>query len=141
MSASTELIHYRGLRPCITCFVCKYHSWAFLPDGTLNFAPDKEDFPEGNPCGKVRLQELRCETFAGFIFVNMDPDCKGLRKFLGPIWEDWERETFIRGKEQWQHPCGCPAIGKWFLTTLMSHTTSQPFICGCTNTDRRYGEI
>ena len=53
-------------------FVCKYHSWAFLPDGTLNFAPDKEDFPEGNPCGKVRLQELRCETFAGFIFVNMD---------------------------------------------------------------------
>ena len=62
-------------------FVCKYHSWAFLPDGTLNFAPDKEDFPEGNPCGKVRLQELRCETFAGFIFVNMDPDCKVLENF------------------------------------------------------------
>ena len=79
-------------------FVCKYHSWAFLPDGTLNFAPDKEDFPEGNPCGKVRLQELRCETFAGFIFVNMDPDCKGLKEFLGPIWEDWEK----RGIHTWK---------------------------------------
>ena len=33
-------------------FVCRYHSWAFLPDGGLQFAPEKEDFPEGNPCGK-----------------------------------------------------------------------------------------
>ena len=71
-------------------FVCKYHSWAFLPDGTLNFAPDKEDFPEGNPCNKVNLEEVRCETFAGFIWINMDPDCISLQKFLGPIWDDWE---------------------------------------------------
>ena len=71
-------------------FVCKYHSWAFLPDGTLNFAPDKEDFPEGNPCNKVTLEEVRCETFAGFIWVNMDPDCASLKAFLGPIWDDWE---------------------------------------------------
>ena len=48
-------------------FVCKYHSWAYLPDGTLSFAPDKEDFPEGDPCKNVRLEELRCETFAGFV--------------------------------------------------------------------------
>ena len=56
-------------------FVCKYHSWAFMPDGTLNFAPDKEDFPEGNPCGKVRLAEVSCETFAGFVWINMDLGC------------------------------------------------------------------
>lgn len=72
-------------------FVCKYHSWAYLPDGTLNFAPDKEDFPEGNPCEHVRLAEIPCETFAGFVFINMDPDCMSLREYLGPIWEDWER--------------------------------------------------
>ncbi len=72
-------------------FVCKYHSWAFLPDGKLNFAPDKEDFPEGNPCDNVRLAELKCETFAGFIWVNMDPDCVSLREYLGPIWDEWEK--------------------------------------------------
>ena len=72
-------------------FVCKYHSWAYTPDGALNFAPDKEDFPEGNPCGKVNLVELSCETFAGFVWVNMDPDCGSLKDFLGPIWEDWEK--------------------------------------------------
>lgn len=70
-------------------FVCKYHSWAYLPDGTLNFAPDKEDFPEGNPCENVRLAEIPCETFAGFVWVNMDPDCMSLREYLGPVWDDW----------------------------------------------------
>tara|TARA_A100001037_G_C15152167_1_gene640148 strand:- start:4564 stop:5955 length:1392 start_codon:yes stop_codon:yes gene_type:complete len=79
-------------------FVCKYHSWAFMPDGELNFAPDKEDFPEGNPCGKIRLEELACETFAGFIWVNMDPEnCVTLKEFLGPIWDDWTR----MGIEDW----------------------------------------
>ena len=75
----------------VTRFVCRYHSWAFDIDGELRFAPDAEDFPEGNPCGKLRLEEISCETFAGFIWVNMDPDCKPLKEFLGPIWDDWSR--------------------------------------------------
>ncbi|MCC5874334.1 MAG: aromatic ring-hydroxylating dioxygenase subunit alpha [Gammaproteobacteria bacterium] len=72
-------------------FVCRYHSWAFMPDGSLNFAPDRHDFPQGDPCDHIRLEEVRCETFAGFIWVNMDPDCVTLQEYLGPIWEDWQR--------------------------------------------------
>ena len=72
-------------------FVCRYHSWAFDIDGELKFAPDADDFPEGNPCGKLRLEEIPCETFAGFIWVNMDPSCRDLKTFLGPIWDDWTR--------------------------------------------------
>lgn len=71
-------------------FVCPYHSWAYTTDGELNFVQDPEDFPEGNPCGKIRLTELPCETFAGFIWVNMDPDCISLKEYLGPVWSDWE---------------------------------------------------
>jgi len=73
-------------------FVCKYHSWAFMRDGVLDYVPDAEDFPEGNPCGKVRLEELACETFAGFVWVNMDPEPSvSLKEFLGPVWDDWSR--------------------------------------------------
>jgi phenylpropionate dioxygenase-like ring-hydroxylating dioxygenase large terminal subunit len=43
-------------------FVCRYHSWAFLPDGALQFAPDKEDFPQGNPCGKLGEHGPRLRT-------------------------------------------------------------------------------
>ena len=70
-------------------FVCKYHSWAYLPDGSLNFAQDAEDFPQGNPCGKVTLREVKCESFAGFVWVNMDPEAAPLRAYLGPVWDDW----------------------------------------------------
>ena len=72
-------------------FVCRYHSWAYLTDGTLDYVQDPEDFPEGNPCGKLNLAGLPCESFAGFIWVNMDPDCVSLKEFLGPIWDDWSR--------------------------------------------------
>ncbi len=72
-------------------FVCPYHSWAFQLDGVLAFAQDAEDFPEGDPCGKLRLEEVRCESFAGFIWINMDPDCVSLQDYLGPIWDDWSR--------------------------------------------------
>ncbi|MEQ8690295.1 MAG: aromatic ring-hydroxylating dioxygenase subunit alpha [Pseudomonadales bacterium] len=87
-----------GHKGSVKRFVCKYHSWAFMPDGELNFAPDKEDFAEGNPCGKVRLQELACETFAGFIWVNMDTECMSLKEFLGPIYEEWQ----TRDLHTWQ---------------------------------------
>jgi phenylpropionate dioxygenase-like ring-hydroxylating dioxygenase large terminal subunit len=70
-------------------FVCKYHSWAFALDGALNFAQDAEDFPQGNPCDNVRLVEVACESFAGFVWVNMDPEAGSLRDYLGPVWDDW----------------------------------------------------
>ena len=70
-------------------FVCPYHSWAWMPDGELNFVQDPDDFPGGDPCGRLRLEPVRCETFAGFIWINMDPDCVGLREYLGPVWDEW----------------------------------------------------
>ena len=79
-------------------FVCPYHSWAWMPDGELNFVQDPDDFPGGNPCGKLRLAQVCCETFAGFIWVNMDPDCVSLREFLGPVWDEWS----VYGIEKWK---------------------------------------
>jgi phenylpropionate dioxygenase-like ring-hydroxylating dioxygenase large terminal subunit len=95
-------------------FVCKYHSWVFAPDGRLTFAPDREDFAEGNPCGKLRLKELRCETFAGFVWVNMDPDCVPLKTYLGPIWDAWsalDLETWKRtqARSAWL-PCNWKVV-------------------------------
>jgi len=71
-------------------FICRYHSWAYLPDGKLDFAQDSEDFPQGNPCDNVKLVEIPCESFAGFIWVNMDENCRTLKEYLGPVWDDWQ---------------------------------------------------
>ncbi|MBI1182446.1 MAG: Rieske 2Fe-2S domain-containing protein [Alphaproteobacteria bacterium] len=73
----------------VDAFTCPYHGWRWEIDGRLTYAQDAEDFPEGDPCKNLVLEEVRCETFAGFIFVNMDPDCVGLKDYLGPVWDDW----------------------------------------------------
>jgi len=96
-------------------FVCKYHSWAFMPDGELNFAPDREDFPQGNPCGKLRLKEVACETFAGFVWVNMDPDCKPLKSWLGPIWDEWQQRDLHNWKRTMANSMWLPCNWKVVL--------------------------
>ncbi len=65
--------------------VCPYHGWAFNTRGELKAVPDEADFPQGSPCGKKNLVEIPCESWAGFIWYNMDPDCTSLRSYMHPI--------------------------------------------------------
>ena len=70
---------------------CKYHGWMFTADGELARVPAAEDYPQGNPCGKLRLTEIPCETFAGFIWYSMDEKIKPLDDYLGPLKEQLGR--------------------------------------------------
>lgn len=66
-------------------FTCPYHGWAYDLKGTLKAVPDEADYPQGSPCGKLNLVEIPCDSWAGFVWFNMDEDCVPLREFLGPI--------------------------------------------------------
>lgn len=66
-------------------FSCTYHGWKWGIDGTLNQVQNPEDFPQGNPCGKLRLSELPCETWGGFIWYSFDKNAVPLREYLDPI--------------------------------------------------------
>jgi phenylpropionate dioxygenase-like ring-hydroxylating dioxygenase large terminal subunit len=65
--------------------VCGYHGWQYDLDGTLAKVQDPEDFPNGNPCGKVHLLELRCDTWGPFVFWCMDDDVAPLHEWLAPF--------------------------------------------------------
>ena len=64
---------------------CRYHGWTYDLKGVLRVVPDERDFINGSPCGKANLVEIPCETWAGFVWYNMDPECMSLRSFLSPI--------------------------------------------------------
>ncbi|TCM23692.1 aromatic ring-hydroxylating dioxygenase subunit alpha [Novosphingobium sp. ST904] len=66
-------------------FACPYHGWKWGIDGKLDWVQDPEDFAQGDPCGKLRLKELRCETWGGFVFWTFDPQAKPLLEYLDPI--------------------------------------------------------
>ena len=61
---------------------------------------DPEDFPQGNPCGKLTLRELRCDTWGGFVWYTMDDEAPSLMDFLAPIpeiYRNYPMETAVSG--------------------------------------------
>ena len=78
----------RRLRPegggFANSFKCPYHLWRYDLDGRLISAPDGAcDFPQGDPAGRgVRIPQVRCEVWAGLVFVNFDPDAPPLPEYL-----------------------------------------------------------
>lgn len=64
--------------------VCQFHSWSYDLDGELVRVPDERDF-----VGLVReeraLPTVRCETWGGFVFVNLDHDAPPLGEWLTPL--------------------------------------------------------
>lgn len=80
-------------------FTCSYHGWVYGLDGTVQRVQDPEDFPQGNPCGKLRLKELPCDTWGGFVWYSMDCEASPLRDFLEPVPEllkNRELEKMVR---------------------------------------------
>lgn len=69
----------------LPAFTCAYHGWKYSLAGNLIEAQDPEDFRGGNPCTKVKLRELRCQTWGGFAWYTMADDIPDLQEFLHPM--------------------------------------------------------
>jgi phenylpropionate dioxygenase-like ring-hydroxylating dioxygenase large terminal subunit len=69
----------------MAAFTCAYHGWRYGLDGKLQFARDPENFVGGDPCADVRLQELPCDSWGGFVWYSMDPKARPLLEYLEPI--------------------------------------------------------
>jgi carnitine monooxygenase subunit len=66
---------------------CPFHSWKFTLDGEIETVTDRETFRPEALCRDMNLSEVRCETWEGFVFINMDKDAVPLTEHLGPLVE------------------------------------------------------
>lgn len=61
---------------------CPYHAWTYSNDGRLRRAP----FAEGIDIAEIALHAAGCATWAGFVFVCLEPAAApALTEQLGPI--------------------------------------------------------
>lgn len=66
-------------------FTCKYHGWRYGLDGACMFVQQEQEFFALDRT-RYGLVPVGCETWAGFVFVNLDPHTEqSLRDFLGPM--------------------------------------------------------
>lgn len=66
-------------------FTCKYHGWRYELSGELSFVQQESEFFDLDRAD-YPLASVRCEIWAGFIFVNLDPtDTTSLRDHMGEL--------------------------------------------------------
>lgn len=70
---------------------CTYHHWTYDTEGQLVSVMDERDFPEPFDKSCLGLQEVRCERWGPWFFVNEDPACPPLREWLGMIADEFEQ--------------------------------------------------
>lgn len=76
-----ELLKGSGKANFITC---PYHAWTYRSDGTLRTARGSEAVPDFDP-GCFGLKPVQVEVFAGFVFVNLDPEAASLKSQTGDL--------------------------------------------------------
>jgi phenylpropionate dioxygenase-like ring-hydroxylating dioxygenase large terminal subunit len=80
-------------------FACPYHGWVFGKDGLVQDLPDPDDFPQGDPCGKLKLKEVQVDTWGGFVWYTMNPDAEPLLDYLEPmpeLYKAYPMDTLVR---------------------------------------------
>jgi phenylpropionate dioxygenase-like ring-hydroxylating dioxygenase large terminal subunit len=98
---------------------CQYHSWTYeIDEGTLVSVPDERDFVDLDWSQRC-LPRASCDTAAGFVFVNRDPDAAPLRDWLGQAWEMLEPFQGERLREVYREsrivPCNWKVTAEAFL--------------------------
>ena len=75
---------------------CPFHGFAWHLDGQLKNIPAAWDFPHlDDRRDELNLPEVRVGSWAGFVFINPDPDAEPLEDFLGELpghFERWHME-------------------------------------------------
>src|SRR3954469_16920852 len=75
-------------------FTCKYHGWRYGLDGGCTFVQQEGEFFDLDK-SKLGLAGVRCETWEGFIFVNLDnEDTTPLREYMGKLGKGLEGYPF-----------------------------------------------
>jgi phenylpropionate dioxygenase-like ring-hydroxylating dioxygenase large terminal subunit len=72
----------------VASFRCPFHGWTWAIDGTLTDMPCDWDFDHvTHDPSRTCLPEARVATWAGFVFVNLDPHCEPFETYADKLIE------------------------------------------------------
>ena len=90
-------------------FVCAFHGWTFDLEGKNTHILDQQDWKGALTEERTRLSELKVDSWGGWIYVNMDPDCVPLPEFLGEVTRILAPFEFEKMRYKWRqwaiYPC------------------------------------
>ncbi|HEV2308994.1 MAG TPA: aromatic ring-hydroxylating dioxygenase subunit alpha [Acidimicrobiia bacterium] len=103
----------QGRTTCDGGFTCPFHGWCYGEDGTNTAVRQRRTFAEHNlDPGDINLVPVRCETWGGCAWINLDPDAPPVRSCLEPaasILDEWRVESL---RTEWWYACRLPVNWK-----------------------------
>ncbi|MFN8036399.1 MAG: aromatic ring-hydroxylating dioxygenase subunit alpha [Acidimicrobiia bacterium] len=98
---------------CENGFVCPFHGWRYGLDGKNTAIPRRKTFAQHNlRPGDLDLVPVRCETWGGCAWVNLDDGAPPLRECLEPAasaLDAWKVESL---RAEWWYACRLPVNWK-----------------------------
>jgi nitrite reductase/ring-hydroxylating ferredoxin subunit len=132
VQAFYNVCQHRGRRLTEGCghtaqFYCRFHGWRWDINGESAYVLDPEDWQGALNKDNLRLKSVKCDTWGGFVWINMDPDCEPLAEFLGPattMLDPFELQKMRYGFRQWLYfPCNWKTALEAFSESYHVDTT------------------
>ncbi|WP_439485451.1 aromatic ring-hydroxylating oxygenase subunit alpha [Blastomonas fulva] len=83
-------------------FICGFHGWSYGLDGNCRYIPHKEDWQGSLTDDRTRLSGVKCETWGGWLWINMDPESVSLDAWLGVVPEMLDPYQLHNMRARWR---------------------------------------
>jgi nitrite reductase/ring-hydroxylating ferredoxin subunit len=84
-------------------FVCGFHAWNFNLEGKCTYAMQKEDWQGALTDERTRLGKVSVDTWGGWVWINLDPNCGSLRDYLEPAASMLEPFELQNMRPRWRY--------------------------------------
>jgi phenylpropionate dioxygenase-like ring-hydroxylating dioxygenase large terminal subunit len=120
---------------------CPFHGWTWKLDGRLARLPCRWDLPHVSR-DDYALPQARVGTWGGFVFVNMDPDCEPLERFLGELPRHFERwpleDRYIQAHVAKRMRCNWKVCQEAFMEAYHVVATHPQLLAGIGDANSQY---
>ena len=103
----------QGRGSCPSGFTCPFHGWCYGPDGKNTAVTRRRTFNEHNlRSADLDLVSVRCETWGGCAWINLDDAAPPLRECIEPfatVLDAWKLESM---RAEWWYACRLPVNWK-----------------------------
>jgi len=66
--------------------ICPFHGWRWDTAGRNHYVLERQEFRNGQlRDNDVSLKEVKSAVFAGFVFINLDPNPQPFEEFIAPV--------------------------------------------------------
>lgn len=83
-------------------FICGFHGWTFDLDGQNSYILDPQDWHNKLTPEMTCLSSVQVDTWAGYIYITMDPDAVPLKEWMGRAGEILSHFELDKMRYKWR---------------------------------------